>query len=72
MASRVLPKLAPDLLTLGAAGKRLGISERTARRMAEAGEFPGDAAIRVSATTWRVSVPKLNRYLHGEQTAVAS
>lgn len=57
--------LPPDLETLPEAAVRLGISAKTAQRLAAAGKFPGGAAIKVGKN-WRVSVPKLERHLHGE------
>jgi hypothetical protein len=61
----VLEKLDPDLITLPASAVRLGISEKTAQRLARAGKFPGGAAIQIGRQ-WRVSVVKLERFLHGE------
>ena len=63
MPRRILP---PDLITLNEAAARLGISWDTAKNLANEGTFPGDAARRVGRQ-WRVSVPKLERWLHGEQ-----
>lgn len=45
-----------------------GISDDLGYRLANTGEFPGDAAIRLGRC-WKVSVPKLLRYLHGEDAA---
>ncbi|HVX20938.1 MAG TPA: helix-turn-helix domain-containing protein [Acidimicrobiales bacterium] len=59
-----LTKLPPDLLTIPQAAQRLGITRVTAYRLAERGEFPGDAAFHVGRV-WRVSVPKLERFMHG-------
>jgi excisionase family DNA binding protein len=63
-----MPPESSDLLTLPGAAKRLGIHRVTALRMAESGRFPGDAAVKVGRK-WLVSVPKLDRYLHGERVA---
>lgn len=60
----VLAHLDPDLLTIPQAAERLGMSRSTALRLAGAGTFPGDAAVKVGRK-WLVSVPKLARYLHG-------
>jgi excisionase family DNA binding protein len=63
-----MPRLAvdnPDLATLAEAAVELGISYQTAKQLAAAGRFPGDAAVRVGGQ-WRVSRIRLNRYLHGE------
>lgn len=54
----------PDLITLPQAAAWLGISAKTAQRMAAAGTFPGDAAIQIGRT-WKVSLQKLRRHLHG-------
>lgn len=64
--TRAIVDLPPDLLSLPAAAARLGIGRTTAFELARAGKFPGDAAIKVGAK-WRVSVPKLERYLHGQE-----
>lgn len=56
----------PNLLTIPAAAARLGISAKTAYRLARAGTFPGGAALKVGVS-WRISVPRLDRYLHGDQ-----
>lgn len=65
-----LTKLPPDLLTIPAAARRLGISPNHALNLARAGNFPGDAAVRIGSR-WRVSVPKLEHYLHGDLTSSA-
>lgn len=54
----------PDLITLPRAAARLGISATTAYRLAQSGQFPGGAALKVGRH-WRVSVPRLGRYLEG-------
>lgn len=56
----------PDLVTIPRAAELLGIAPETAYRKAEAGTFPGNAAIRVGSR-WRVSLPKLRHHLHGEE-----
>jgi excisionase family DNA binding protein len=55
----------PDLITLPEAARRLGISLDTAKRLVRAGQFPGDAAFHVGRQI-RVSVPRLERAIHGE------
>ena len=55
-----------DLITLPEAAKRIGIHRDTMYRLARTGQFP--PAIRVG-TRWRVSVPRLERWLHGEPRA---
>lgn len=57
--------LPPDLLSIEGACIRIGVSKQHGYQLAKEGNFPGDAAIRIGKT-WRVSVPKLERYLHGE------
>jgi len=55
----------PDLVSMADAADWLGISEATARKMANDGTFPGDAAFQVERQ-WRVSMPRLRRALHGQ------
>lgn len=57
-----------DLVTIPRAVPELGISAKTGYRLARAGQFPGGAAIKVGRS-WRVSLPRLRRYLHGEVVA---
>jgi len=59
---------APDLISIPEAAKRLGFSAETLYRLARAGKF--DPAIKIGSS-WRVSVPRLERYLHGEASPVA-
>jgi excisionase family DNA binding protein len=59
-------KLPPDLLSIAEAAARMGVSEATARRMARRGELP--EAFHVGRQ-WRVSKPRLERRLHGDQFA---
>lgn len=56
-----------DLITIPEAARRLGTHKDTAYRLAREGRFPGDAAVLLGTRRWRVSLPKLNRFLHGEQ-----
>ncbi len=56
---------APDLVTIPVAARQLGLHPETLYRLARNGEFP--PAVLVGAS-WRVSVPKLVRYLHGDVT----
>lgn len=60
--------LPPDLITITDAARRLGVSVETAKKLLRDGHFPGDAALRVGRQI-RVSVPRLERWLHGEQVA---
>ena len=57
-----------DLVSMADAAEQLGIHRETAYQLARTGRFPGDAAIRIGES-WRVSLPKLRRYLHGEEVA---
>ena len=59
-----------DLLSIVEACKLLGISEDLGYQLANAGTFPGDAAIKIGGR-WRVSRPVLERYLHGAGPAAA-
>ena len=53
----------PDLLTVPEAARRVGVHVDTLYRLVRTGQFP--PAVRVGSH-WRVSVPKLERYLHGD------
>ena len=57
---------APDLILMPDAAKRLGVCTETLYRLARAGQF--EPAIKIGSH-WRVSVPRLERYLHGEQVS---
>jgi excisionase family DNA binding protein len=59
--------VAPDLLTVPQAARRLGIHTDTLYRHCKAGKFP--PAVQIGGG-WRVSVPKLERYLHGDAAPV--
>ncbi len=61
-----LVDIAPDLLTIPQAARRLGISPDTLYRWCRAGTF--EPAIRLGSH-YRVSVPRLDRYLHGEASS---
>jgi excisionase family DNA binding protein len=52
----------PDLITVPEAARRIGIHSDTLYRLARTGAF--SPAIKIGAR-WRVSVPRLERYLHG-------
>jgi excisionase family DNA binding protein len=54
---------APDLLTMAEAAKRIGIHRDTLYKLSRTGQFP--PAVRLGAK-WLVSVPRLERFLHGE------
>lgn len=53
----------PDLISMPAAAEEVGVHVDTLYRLARTGEFT--PAIKIGAR-WRVSVPRLERYLHGE------
>lgn len=53
----------PDLITVPEAARRIGLHPDTVYRLCRTGQFP--PAIQI-ASRWRVSVPRLDRYLHGE------
>lgn len=53
----------PDLISVPQAAKRVGLHSDTLYRLCRQGEFPPAVAI---GGRWRVSVPRLERYLHGE------
>jgi excisionase family DNA binding protein len=61
---------APDLLSVPEAARRVGVHTDTLYRLCRMGQFP--PAIQIGAR-WRVSVPRLERYLHGPtQPALSS
>ncbi len=55
--------LAPDLISIRQAAERLGLHPDTLYRLARTGRFP--PAVQIGAR-WVVSVPRLDRLLHGE------
>jgi hypothetical protein len=63
--STITPQLPPDLITLPAAGRRLGLSDNTMYRMAGAEATRPEWIIKLGRS-YRVSVPRLERHLHGE------
>ena len=66
-AERNHPELVePDLISVPETAKRLGVSTETIYRQIRAGNFP--PAVHIGRKV-KVSVPKLNRYLHGEAGA---
>lgn len=54
---------APDLLTVPQAAPLVDLHPDTLYRLCRTGQFP--PAVKIGAH-WRVSVPRLQRYLHGE------
>lgn len=55
--------VAADLITVTEAARRVGLHPDTLYGLCRAGQFP--PAIRLGRR-WRVSVPRLERFLHGE------
>jgi len=55
--------LEPDLISIPQAAERLGLHHDTLYRLARTGQFP--PAVQIGAK-WLVSVPRLERFLHGE------
>lgn len=53
----------PDLITVPEAARMIGLHSDTLYRLCRTGQF--DPAIQIGAR-WRVSVPRLERYLHGD------
>jgi excisionase family DNA binding protein len=54
---------ADDLISIPQAARRVGLHADTLYRLCRMGQFP--PAIRIGAR-WRVSVPRLERYLHAD------
>jgi excisionase family DNA binding protein len=52
-----------DLISIPEAARRIGLHADTLYRLCRTGRFP--PALQIGAR-WRVSVPRLERYLHGE------
>jgi predicted DNA-binding transcriptional regulator AlpA len=54
---------APDLISIPETARRIGLHADTLYRLCRMGQF--SPAIHIGGR-WRVSVPRLERYLHGE------
>ena len=54
-----------DLLSIPETARRIGVHPDTLYRLCRTGQFP--PAIQIGRG-WRVSVPRLDRYLHGDET----
>lgn len=54
-----------DLISIPETARRIGLHADTLYRLCRTGQFP--PAIQIG-TRWRVSVPRLERYLHGGAT----
>jgi excisionase family DNA binding protein len=57
---------ADDLISIAEAARRLGFHRDTLYRLARTGQFP--PAVRLGSR-WLVSVPRLDRFLHGDDGA---
>ena len=57
--------VAADLISVPEAARQVGLHTDTLYRLCRTGQFP--PAIQIGSR-WRVSVPKLERYLHGDST----
>jgi len=55
--------VANDLISIPEAAQRVGLHADTLYRLCRTGQFP--PAIQIG-TRWRVSVPRLERYLHAD------
>jgi len=55
--------LVPDLISIRHAAERLGLHPDTLYRLDRTGRFP--PAVQIGAK-WVVSVPRLERFLHGQ------
>jgi excisionase family DNA binding protein len=62
-AERRHPDLPPDLLNVPAAARRMGLNAETLYRLIRSGRF--EPAVRVGNSI-RISVPRLESYLHGD------
>jgi excisionase family DNA binding protein len=58
-----IPLSEPDIISISEAARRIGIHTDTLYRLARQGQFP--PAIKIGRR-WRVSVPRLQRFLHGD------
>jgi excisionase family DNA binding protein len=61
--SKLQPLPAVDLISVPEAALRIGLHVDTLYRLCRQGQFP--PAIQIGAR-WRVSVPRLERYLHAD------
>jgi excisionase family DNA binding protein len=55
---------AVDLISVPDASRRIGVHPDTLYRLCRTGQFPPAVQI---GSRWRVSVPKLERFLHGDE-----
>jgi excisionase family DNA binding protein len=58
-------RAAADLISVPETARRIGLHADTLYRLCRTGRF--SPAIHIGGA-WRVSVPRLERYLHGEET----
>jgi len=61
------PTAAADLLSIPETARRIGLHADTLYRLCRTGQFP--PAIQIGGR-WRVSVPRLARYLHGDSSDI--
>lgn len=59
-------ELEPDLITIPVAARRIKTHPDTLYRLARSGQFP--PALQIGSRWW-VSVPRLQRYLHGGEAS---
>jgi excisionase family DNA binding protein len=60
-----IPSAPVDLISIPEAARRVGLHPDTLYRLCRTGRFP--PAIQIGSR-WRVSVPRLERYLHADVT----
>jgi predicted DNA-binding transcriptional regulator AlpA len=58
-------QIAADLISMPEAARRIGLHVDTLYRLCRTGQFP--PALQIGAR-WKVSIPRLERYLHGDTT----
>jgi excisionase family DNA binding protein len=59
----------PDLISIPEAARRVGVHADTLYRLCRTGQFP--PAIQIGSR-WRVSVPRLERFLHEDEREVVT
>jgi excisionase family DNA binding protein len=62
-AARRVDEVAPDIITVPEAARRMGMHAESVYRLARQGRF--EPAVQIGSR-WKVSVPRLERLLHGE------
>jgi excisionase family DNA binding protein len=61
--------VAADLISIPEAARRIGMHADTVYKLARTGQFPPALQI---GSRWRVSVPRLERFLHGGEVEASS